>query len=135
MLRIIQFSLESWANSGAASEFAWFVIDAYSSSSGTFTLAWRIDSGPVECGNSFVDLDGLTSPVTGSTSQETNDYALSCGGNGNEAVFRVTVRAGATLYIGQSTNGYDSRHELSHGVTCPGTSIICRDDPVTFSRN
>ena len=90
--------------------------------------------GNLECGKSFNDLDTMTSPVTGSTSDESNEHTLSCGyDQGNEAIFRVTVPVGATLTIRQSENNYDSRHELSYGQSCStGISVICRDDPVTL---
>ena len=51
---------------------------------------------------------------------------------GNEQGFFVVLQPGETIEIGQTTNGFDSRHELSYGGDYPGdTSVICRDDPDT----
>ena len=39
---------------------------------------------------------------------------------------------GYKLTIGQTSNSYDSRHQLAYGGSCPGTNIVnCIDDPDT----
>ena len=40
------------------------------------------------------------------------------------------MNPGDTLTIGQTSNGFDSRHQLAYGGACPGTiQIECYDDP------
>ena len=81
----------------------------------------------------LVDLDFEISPYEGTTVEGRNDFDLSCGGNGNEQIFRITILSGQTITIGQSKNSFDSRHELKVGSTCPGEVVIeCFDDPVTL---
>ena len=44
------------------------------------------------------------------------------------------MNPGDTLTIGQTSNGFDSRHQLAYGGACPGTTPIeCLDDPDTQS--
>ena len=82
--------------------------------------------------SAVVDLSSVTSPYSGSTADLSNSIATSCGGNGNEAGFSIVVQSGASISIGMTTNGFDSRHELSYGGAFPGaTSVVCRDDPDT----
>ena len=39
---------------------------------------------------------------------------------------------GYKLTIGQTSNSYDSRHQLAYGGYCPGINIVnCMDDPDT----
>ena len=84
------------------------------------------------CFTGPLDLSQLTSPYQGSTTNAPNNLALSCGGSGNEQGFFYLLQPGETIEIGQSTNNYDSRHELSVGGAYPGdTSVVCRDDPDT----
>merc|ERR1719193_1275466 len=110
------------------------MIDAYSTGSGAFTIEWAISSPQASTSSCdlALDLASLTSPYSGSTSTGSNDYATTCGGNGNEAFFFVDLQPGETLGIQQTYNEFDSRHELSFGDACPGaTSVECRDDPDT----
>ena len=59
-------------------------------------------------------------------------HALSCGGNGNEALFSIAIAPGDMLDIGMTANSYDSRHETRWGGDCPGINIVtCTDDPDT----
>ena len=79
-----------------------------------------------------LDLSQLTSPYQGSTTQSPNNFQLSCGGDGNEQGFLYVLQPGETIEIGQTTNAFDSRHELSVGGTYPGdSSVSCTDDPDT----
>ena len=77
-----------------------------------------------------MDLNQLTSPYQGSTANTPNNYALSCGGYGNEQRFFAVLQPGEMIVIGQTSNTFDSRHELAVGGAYPGDSIVaCRDDP------
>ena len=38
--------------------------------------------------------------------------------------FKIDVPDGFQLFIGQSVNGYDSKHRIAYGGTCPGTTEI-----------
>ena len=83
-------------------------------------------------GGGPLDLNQLTSPYTGSTTNAPNNIALTCGGYGNEQGFYTVLQPGETISIGQTYNDYDSRHELSYGGSYPGdVSLACRDDPDT----
>jgi hypothetical protein len=45
-------------------------------------------------------------------------------------VYTYLVPPGATIRINQTSNDYDSLHELRYGGVCPGsTSVTCVDDP------
>ena len=49
-------------------------------------------------------------------------------------VFSVSVPAGSQITFQQTTNNYDSVHELRWGGSCPGVnSVRCVDDPDTTS--
>jgi len=61
-----------------------------------------------------------------------NDYRLSCGGNGEERIFQKRLSPGEKIKIWQSSNDYDSRHELAYGSNCSSRTVVsCRDDPDT----
>jgi len=77
------------------------------------------------------DLSTISSPYAGSTSSRPDNHQLSCGSSGGrEAAFYTSLPAGATINIGQTSNTYDSRHELSVGGAFPGNTIVgCVDDP------
>ena len=93
---------------------------------------------PAIC-NSAVDLATVVSPITGSTATADgggNTHSLSCGGNGNEALFMIMMEPGATINIGMDSNGYASHHETRWGGACPGeTPVPCPDDPDTRRHN
>ena len=79
-------------------------------------------------------MDFESSPYNSDTSGSSgaaNTIDLSCGGNGNEKVFHKIIQPGEEINIHQSTNSFDSRHELRWGGDCPGENIVeCLDDPV-----
>ncbi|WP_298899029.1 T9SS type A sorting domain-containing protein [uncultured Psychroserpens sp.] len=80
-----------------------------------------------------VDLSALTSPYNGDTTGAVNDFGQDCLTNADapDQVFSILVPAGQQLVIGQSANGYDSKHRVAYG-TCPGETLIdCTDDPDT----
>jgi hypothetical protein len=75
------------------------------------------------------EIEGNT--YNGMTNGAMNDYNVSCGGNGEEQIFKHTVRPGATIVIKQERNFFDSVHELRVGSECPGENIVkCVNDPV-----
>jgi hypothetical protein len=84
----------------------------------------------VRCNDGTVsDLAQLQSPFTGDTSDSDDNYDLSCGGHGNDAIFSILLHRGHSLDIGMDLNSYDSRHETSWGGRCPGQNIVaCQDD-------
>ena len=83
-------------------------------------------------GDTVTDLAGLRSPVSGDTSTDGDNYQMSCGGSGTEAMFMLSLQPGESIDIGMDSNNYDSRHETSWGGDCPGTNVVtCTDDPDT----
>lgn len=71
------------------------------------------------------DLATLTSPYSGTTIGYSNTFTNSClTGTGGDRIFKIDVPNGSQLFIGQSTNGYDSKHRIAYGGTCPGTTEI-----------
>jgi len=57
-------------------------------------------------------------------------------GSSADRIFYLDVPNSATIDIGQTTNGYDSRHTLRYGGSCPGsTQISCIDDSDTTRIN
>ena len=84
-------------------------------------------------GGAVTDLATLVSPYTGDTSGSGNIYELSCGGDGNEAMFSTELQPGQAIDIGMDSNSYDSRHETSWGGSCPGQNVVtCTDSPDTL---
>ena len=123
-------SRHTWTNDQTTAQTVYFTIDAYSSGSGSYTLSWSIGAPPPTSCELVTALSGVTSPYSGATSAGPNTHSLSCGGNGQEALFVVVIAPGASLDIGQASNTYDSRHETRWGGDCPGiNSISCTDDP------
>ncbi len=81
------------------------------------------------CG-SAIDLGSIGSPYSSTTSGANNDFSNCSMGSSEDHIFYIDVPVGSTLQIGQTTNGYDSRHRLAYGGACPGTTeIVCQDDP------
>ena len=79
-----------------------------------------------------IDLMSISSPFSGATTGARNDYNTSCGGNGPERIFFLDLDPGYKLTIAQTSNTYDSRHQLAYGGSCPGTNTVnCLDDPDT----
>ncbi|MBK7149828.1 MAG: fibronectin type III domain-containing protein [Bacteroidetes bacterium] len=74
------------------------------------------------------DLALLTSPFSGTTVGYTNNFTTSNGscltGTGGDRIFKIDVPNNYSLFIGQSTNAYDSRHRIAYGGACPGTTEI-----------
>ena len=82
--------------------------------------------------DSAINLQDITSPFSGATTGARNDYNTSCGGNGPESIFFLDLDPGYKLTIGQTSNSYDSRHQLAYGGSCPGINTVnCIDDPDT----
>ena len=105
--------------------------DAVSCTSINFTAAPITNDA---CGGA-IDLDTLTSPLTSTTTGASNDYT---GGDcltnsaSPDLFYSVTVPAGYTLSIEQTSNAYDSKVRLAYGTSCPGDIVIaCQDDPDT----
>lgn len=120
-----------WTNSGGTAERAYFIVDAYSTGSGSFTLAWSTADEPDSC-EQAMDLSTVSSPHHSTTTGALNTHGTSCGGYGNEKIFFIDLPASETLTIGMSSNSYDSRHETRWGGPCPGTNVVlCTDDPDT----
>jgi subtilisin-like proprotein convertase family protein len=71
------------------------------------------------------DLATLNSPYSGTTVGYSNSFTNSClNGTGGDRIFKIDVPNGFQLFIGQSSNGYDSKHRIAYGGTCPGTTEI-----------
>jgi subtilisin-like proprotein convertase family protein len=88
-------------------------------SGGTFSTLEGSSCGLVQ------DLALLTSPFSGTTIGFSNNFTTSClNGTGGDRIFKIDVPAGAELFIGQSTNAYDSKHRIAYGGSCPGTTEI-----------
>ncbi len=94
---------------------------------GTFS-AWATSMFATLEGNTcglVQDLALLTSPYSGTTVGFTNNFTNSClDGTGGDRIFKIDVPAGASLYIGQSTNAYDSKARVAYGGSCPGSTEI-----------
>merc|ERR1719204_3089868 len=122
---------ETWLNDTGMTQTAYFIIDGFGTQSGTFELEWSFTADSLIC----TDLGQMTSPYSGSTATSNSiAFDVSCdtgtSTDAPERVFSIEVPAGQELRIQQTTNDYDSRHELRYGGECPGsTSLICRDDP------
>lgn len=81
------------------------------------------------CGNA-IDLCSITSPYSSTTVGHTNDFSYCSMVSSVDMIFYIDIPDGVTLTIGQTINGYDSRHTLRYGGSCPGnTEIKCTDDP------
>ncbi len=79
-----------------------------------------------------IDLGTLTSPLMSTTTDATNNFNVDCLTNASapDIIYSILVPDGSTLNIGQTENGYDSKHRLAYGATCPGDVLIdCVDDP------
>lgn len=123
----------TYSNFTGSTKRVWYTQSGYSTGNGTFTIQWSLDTPPAgdACGNAQ-DLASLTSPYSGTTVGYGNDYSYCSMGSSADRVFYLDVPNSATIDIGQTTNGYDSRHTLRYGGSCPGSSqISCIDDPDT----
>ena len=90
-------------------------------------LTVLLDEAGTSC-SSALNLATLTSPYSGTTASGMD--SLSSCGNGKEVVFYASMPPGAQITIGQTSNGFDSKHESRYGGSCPGaTSIRCTDEP------
>jgi len=82
---------------------------------------------------SAVDLAYYSSPITASTSSSIDMVAPTCGygtSGAKDIVFSYLVPPGATIWFNQTSNDYDSVHELRYGGACPGSNYVrCVDDP------
>src|SRR5690606_22407283 len=79
-----------------------------------------------------IDLGSLVSPINGTTVGANNNFVVDCLTSTSVAdvVYSIVVPDGYTLSIGQTENGYDSKHRLAYGGACPGENLVaCIDDP------
>ncbi len=121
----------TWINTTGSTQRVYWVQDGYSSGSGPFTISWSVQL-PLDgndCSNAL-DLATLMSPYSGSTSEFTNNFNISCAANtANDMIFYIDVPANNQLTIEQVTNSYDSKVAVFYGGACPGnTQIACWDD-------
>ena len=73
-----------------------------------------------------VFLNDLRSPYQGTTAGKFNTHRPSCGGGGNNQVFRYSLPAGYYFGIGQTNPDFGGTAELAVGRRCPGgRSIRC----------
>jgi hypothetical protein len=84
---------------------------------------------------STVNLNYRSSPYTGTTVGRSSFSTSTCGSStAPDMVFQISVPAGSQITFQQTTNNYDSKHELRWGGSCPGVnSVRCVDDPDTTS--
>jgi hypothetical protein len=138
-----------WTNGGAEAENVYYIQTGYSASEGAFTVEWEVTvSGeasqwPVPNDPNELDSDSctgvlhlvnMTSPYSGSTRNALNFFVPSCGSGANaqagDVAMMYTLAPGSTFRLRQTTNDYDSVHELRYGGDCPGEySVQCFDDP------
>lgn len=71
-----------------------------------------------------ISLNDFLSPYYGTTVGKFNTQTPSCGGGGNDQIFRYSLPAGFTLYIGQTNADFGGIAELTVGGKCPGTTSI-----------
>lgn len=104
-----------------------FIIDAFTTSNfrGTSRLGPQPVDGDLVC-TTAVSLNDLRSPYHGTTVGKSDTHTPSCGGGGNDQVFRFSLPAGSSLSIGQTRADFAGTAELAVGGSCPGsTSIHC----------
>lgn len=80
------------------------------------------------------DLATISSPYSSSTASEPNDFTFTCGSDRGapDKVFFYDLGPAQELSIWQSSNNYDSMHQLRRGGECPGEAVVaCTDDPDT----
>jgi hypothetical protein len=82
--------------------------------------------------SSAIDLSTIASPYTGSTVSSTNFLTgtNSCLSHAApDLVFTYFLPPGGRISLEQTSNTYDSYHELRYGESCPGSNVIqCIDD-------
>lgn len=84
---------------------------------------------PDDC-STAMDLATMSSPFSSTTVGANNDFSDCSMGSAADHIFYIDVPVGSTLDIGQTVNGYDSRHRIAYGGACPGTTeLLCQDDP------
>ena len=76
-----------------------------------------------------VDLQSISSPYSGTTTDSRNDYILQCGQSwlpqGPESIFYLDMYPGDLLKIRQTSNPYGgTQRQLAYGGACPGTTLI-----------
>jgi hypothetical protein len=90
-------------------------------------------AGDVHTACSATDLAYYSSPYTASTVSASNIFAPRCGAGyagAKDIVYTYSVPPGATVWFNQTSNDYDSVHELRYGGVCPGSNYVtCVDDP------
>ena len=96
-------------------------------------LAASSSAVPPALPSNVLPLEQLSSPYEGSTVGNPEDDNLSCAfAETPEQGFAISLTEGQTLTIEQTSNNYDSRHELRHGGPYPGNNVYrCIDDPDT----
>ena len=71
----------------------------------------------------------MSSPYSGTTLGASNFYVY-YGSSTPDLAFTINVPPYAQITFQQTTNDYDSAHELRWGGSCPGTTYVsCVDDP------
>jgi len=102
-----------------------FIIDSFKSRNarGDYTIAWNVVDGDMVCATA-VFLNDLRSPYQGTTAGKFNTHTPSCGGGGNNQVFRYSLPAGFYLGIGQTNPAFGGTAELAVGRGCPGSRPI-----------
>lgn len=103
-----------------------------STTTGTFDISRTCTAPPAnpdDC-SSAVDLATLTAPYSNSTATgASNDFSTCASGTAPDHIYYMDVPNGYTFSMNQTYNNYDSKHSLSYGGACPGsTTIDCIDD-------
>jgi hypothetical protein len=94
-------------------------------------------AGNDTCAAPFVLPDDPVGTWYGDTSTLAADYRGSCAGNGNDAVFRLTLTTGLQLTADTGGSRFDTVLYLRSGDCATGTELDCNDDiggGVTTSR-
>jgi hypothetical protein len=113
----------------ANTTYYWWVRSACSSTDkGSWVSGGTFSTREGEACGLAQDLALLSSPFSSTTVGYLNDFTTTSGscltGTGGDRIFKIDIPNGGQLFIGQSTNDYDSRHRIAYGGSCPGTTEI-----------
>lgn len=113
--------------------YKYFVTALYdegeSGPSNKVSLKWDEINPGDNCLNAQ-SLAGLTSPYSSSTLGYNTDFTVCNMGYSPDRIFYIDVPNGNQLKIGLTYSGFDSRHSIRVGGSCPGTTeIACVDNP------
>ncbi|MCK4340938.1 MAG: hypothetical protein KAY37_04365 [Phycisphaerae bacterium] len=109
-------------------------LHSYDSSSSYAPYIYVEYTAPGDSCSNPQDLTSLSSPYSGTTTGYANDFDPTCGGTDTspDRIFYYDLPNGWEISIGETSNNFDSVHELRYGATCPGGTLIqCIDDPDT----